>query len=1546
MKQLLLFLSLAFFLMPNSVEAQCGAGPDVTPPTAACQNITVYLNAGGIYTLDSADVDGGSMDNCIKFSLDFISGSGGAIVAAPTYSCTDIGTLQTQWVRITDTAGNSSDCFSNITVLDTVRPIMTCQTATLNLDVTGNATLDPADIDGGTFDNCGAGLVLTTNPSAFTCANLGVNTVWLIATDASGNTDSCMTTITVADTVAPMALCNAPGILVYLDATGSVTIDSSVIDNGSTDNCTSVTMALSTYTFTCDSLGVRNVSLFVTDSFGNSDTCTTTVIVTDTIAPDARCKPVTVYLDSNGGVRIDSSFVDNGSSDACSSITMTLSQDTFTCADIGPNFIWLVVSDTNGNSDSCMATVFVDDTIAPAAYCMDTTIYLDALGIFVIDSSFIDSSSFDTCGVSMSLSKSTFVCADTGVNVVELYVVDPSGNRDTCTANVTVLDTLNPIVQCVPSGTVFSLDSNGGIRITAAMIDNGSTDNCNIDTMYVSLDTFACNTLGDTAVTLYVVDVSGNIDSCTTVIEIADGISPAAICADTTVYLNALGMVVIDSSFVDSASWDNCTIVSMTIDKDTFRCADAGPNTVTLTVTDSAGNVSTCTSVVTVLDTVTPVANCFADTTIYLDAGGNVTIDATYTDSASFDSCAYTVTLSETTFTCSDTGLNVVETYVTDASGNADTCFTNVTVLDTIPPVVICNPFVTIHLDSSGNDTLTPAQLIAFSFDACPTTDSVSMQYFTCADIGVHTVTVYVTDASGNIDSCTSTVTVLDTIAPEAICKDSIVYLDATGSITIDSNALDNGSNDNCHIGSITLSQTTFSCTDTGANVVTMTVTDTSGNSTTCTATVTVLDTIAPVAMCKPAAFMSIRIDSARYKVSGAPGLGADVTAQVQDSVDVDFGAGLDSVKINLSGATIFGGAAVHPGELIVYYTDLSSGASFTLTAFEPATSFWGVGFSLNPSGISDTVYLDGSGTATITSAFIDNGSSDNCSFTDSLSKSTFDCSDTGLHDITLYITDASGNMDSCTSTIIVVDTIAPVAICKNDTVYLDSNGMVTIDSTDVDGGSFDNCSFTVTITPNTFDCDSVGQRYINYVLTDPSGNKDSCTAIITILDSVPPVAICLDTTIYLDSNGYARILPIDVNDSTYDNCNSVNVFTDTTEFYCADIGVNMVQLVAVDLSGNRDTCFAAVTILDSFPPVAICKDTTIYLDTNGMFTIDSTFIDNGSFDGCGGRLTMALSATMFDCSSVGDSLITLYVTDSSGNVDSCTATITILDTIAPKAMCMDTTVYVDQNGQFVIDSSFIIDTIIEACAYTAKISDSLLTCADIPNNPIEISLYVEDASGNRDTCTANVTVLDTLAPIARCKNATIFLDSTGNTTLFKSDIEDGSTDNCEIDTIYITKTAYTCADLGYSDVDLVVVDIYGNRDTCTAVVYVVDVIAPSVVCKDDTVYLDATGMGSISVADVMVSNFENCNDTIYLSDTLFTCADIGLNTVTLTIRDESGRSGDCQSTITVLDTLNPVVNCNDFTVYLNAIGSVSITVADVDSGSTDNCAIASRTIS
>src|SRR5436309_7273212 len=157
----------------------------------------------------------------------------------------------------------------------------------VNLDATGHATIVAAAVDGGTTDACGP-ISLSIDKSAFTCANLGPNTVKLTATDASLNSRSDDATVTVHDVTAPSVV--TKNIDVNLDATGHATIVAAAVDGGTTDACGPISLSIDKNAFTCANLGPNTDKLTPTDRSINSASPDATVTVHDVTAPSVVTK--------------------------------------------------------------------------------------------------------------------------------------------------------------------------------------------------------------------------------------------------------------------------------------------------------------------------------------------------------------------------------------------------------------------------------------------------------------------------------------------------------------------------------------------------------------------------------------------------------------------------------------------------------------------------------------------------------------------------------------------------------------------------------------------------------------------------------------------------------------------------------------------------------------------------------------------------------------------------------------------------------------------------------------------------------------------------------------------------------------------------------------------------------------------------------------------------------------------------------------------------------------------------------------------------------
>jgi gliding motility-associated-like protein len=111
-------------------------------------------------------------------------------------------------------------------------------------------------------------------------------------------------------------------------------------------------------------LGLTTVTWTVVDGSGNISTATQLVNIVDNILPTINVNDLTVVINDNGSTTITFSDVDNGTTDNCGIASMTLSQYTFDCSNIGDNTVTVTVTDNNGNvaTTSVLITVVTSGT--------------------------------------------------------------------------------------------------------------------------------------------------------------------------------------------------------------------------------------------------------------------------------------------------------------------------------------------------------------------------------------------------------------------------------------------------------------------------------------------------------------------------------------------------------------------------------------------------------------------------------------------------------------------------------------------------------------------------------------------------------------------------------------------------------------------------------------------------------------------------------------------------------------------------------------------------------------------------------------------------------------------------------------------------------------------------------------------------------------------------------------------------------------------------------------------------------------------------------
>ena len=947
-----------------------------------------------------------------------------------------------------------------------------------------------------------------------------------------------------------------------------------------------------------------------------------------------------------------------------------------------------------------------------------------------------------------------------GITTVIWTAIDNAGNMGIATQTVTVGDSTPPVISGLSDVTI---EANGNQNTPNL---GNPTVNDLVGVLSITNDAPASFPLGKTVVTWTATDVAKNIATATQIVTVQDT-KPPKIRAPATVTYEASSL---DQNFMNLGEptvTDNSEIASVT--NDAPQGFPIGETIVTWIAIDTSGNQASATQKVEVVDTIKPVISKIADLTVEATSDKQNTVNLVAPNVT--DVQKVIVTSNAPTFF--QLGKTMITWTAVDASGNNSTINQTISLVDTTAPTLTVPTDVTKEATAKTGNSVSLGDPVATDLTGIPTvTNNAPSDY----PLGTTIVTWTATDNFGNSVSKTQNVTIVDTTKPIITAPAKVVF-EAVGT---SGNVVPLGepkTYDVVEVASVTNdAPQSFGFGDT---TVTWTVTDTSGNSATSTQVVSVIDTTAPV-ITTPSNIVQ--------EATGKTGTSLDIgKAEVTDLIKVENITNDAPSSFPLGNTTVTWTATDESGNTstatqIITIRDTTKP---TITApadiTQEATSASENTVNLGDAKADDTVSL--------------------VSVTNDAPK-TFPIGETT---VTWTATDSSGNISNATQKVTIADTTKPTITAPADITQeatSKSDNKITLQTPTV----VDNVE-VASITNDAPESFPVGITTVTWTAIDNSGNSESITQKITVIDSVPPKFDKLsDITVEATSKGSNSIsIPTpkvsDIQDITKLENDAPKVFA---------LGETTVTWTAIDESGNISTTTQKVIVQDTTkptitPPADITQEAT---------SSDSNTVSLGKADASDLVEIATVSNDAPSKFKLGETIVSWTATDSSGNIANVTQKVIIIDTSSPN---------ISKPDNVVVEATSKNDTVVTLQPPMATDSVSKVTITNdapktFPLGDTLVTWTAKDEAGNRSNVTQTITIKDSTAPELAIPDNVITNATDLNTVISfgnanATDLTDSSPK--------ITNDAPDAFPIGETKVTWTVVDSFGNMESKTQTITV-----------------------------------------------------------------------------------------------------------------------------
>jgi gliding motility-associated-like protein len=780
--------------------------------------------------------------------------------------------------------------------------------------------------------------------------------------------------------------------------------------------------------------------------------------------------------------------------------------------------------------------------------------------------------------------------------------------------------------------------------------------------------------------------------------------------------------------------------------------------------------------------------------------------------------------------------------------------------------------------------------------------------------LGVNFVVFTATDAAGNTATCSTVITVEDHTSP--------VITNCSPTINVVANAVTCNQTVNIPLPTATdacsnlislVSNHPATLFDAGQTTVTFTATDNVGNTSTCSVVVNVTGNSIPVLTNCPA---PITVQAVSNECNQTVIL-APPTATI--------GCGsIQSIVSNHPSTNYFSGTTT------VVYT-ATSNAGNTATCSVTVTVVDNVApqlFNCPQNIIVASIPTQCAKVVSWTAPLATDGCG-NTSLTltsDIASGSIFPI---GSSTVIYKVTDNQGNTATCSFTVSVRDTTAPVLICPGNILTSPHNlGECDAMVNWIAPTATDLCDNTITFTSNHNSGETFGANTVTTVVYfgyDDFGNAGTCSFEIEVKDVTPPTINGCPQNITVNANVTDPLLgcgakPTWIEPTITAACSPVgNTLVGSAipgDFFPA--GVNTVIYKGFNQNGFYDSCKFTITVVDNavmafqnFPVSQIISLPSTICDT-AVTWITPTFV---------GSLCTApvLTSNIANGSvlPIGTHLITYTLTNSAGAQITKSFSIQVVDEVAPVLSGCPPNITLSTGSGCTVVHTWPPVTATDNCDTNVNIASAYQSGDAFPPGETTVRILAVDNGFNYDTCEFKVFVIGSSMPsITNCPQNQLLIGCEGVPTWITPSVSGF----CTTPVLTVTHNSGDVFPIGVTTVTYTATTA-SDTATCSFKITVNESIAPSFACPSN-ITVDVSGR-VISDANNFVQNIthnaactgvtlnfndptanDNCSNVVVsqtsggLSGTSFT----GTSTLVFRATDIAGNTAICNVKVTVQD--------------------------------------------